>query len=57
MDYQDAPEILLTLAQMKANEREITKFVKENDRWVKQEIQRLQKLGYSDEEIDNLFSP
>ena len=57
MDYQDAPEIQLTAAQMKANEREITKFVKENDRWIKQEIERLQALGYSDEEIDEIFSP
>jgi hypothetical protein len=56
MDYQDAPEIQLTPAQMKANEREITKLVKESDRWVKQEIEILRKLGYSDEEIDDLFS-
>lgn len=57
MDYQDAPEIQLTAAQMKANESEITEFVKENDRWVKQEIEKLRALGYSDEEIDDIFSP
>lgn len=57
MDYQDAPEIQLTPAQMKANEKEITKFVKDSDRWVQQEIEKLRKLGYSDEEIDDLFSP
>ncbi len=57
MDYQDAPVIQLTPAQAKANEREITKFVTENDRWVQQEISRLRQLGYSDDEIDEIFSP
>ncbi len=57
MDYQDAPVIQLTPAQVKANEREITKFVTESDRWVQQEIARLRQLGYSDDEIDEIFSP
>ena len=57
MDYQDAPEIQLSPAQMKANEEEITKFVRESDRWVQREIEKFRKLGYSDEEIDDVFSP
>ncbi len=56
MDFQDAPEIVMSDEQRKVNESEIRRFVQRHDRAVERKIRDLQKAGYSIDEIERIFA-
>ena len=56
MDFQDAPEIVISDKQREANEAEVRKFVQKHDRAVKRRIRDLKHAGYSDDEIERIFA-
>jgi hypothetical protein len=56
MDFQDAPEIMISEQQRKTDDAEVRKFVQKHDRAVKRKIHELRVAGYSDEEIENILA-
>ena len=56
MDYQDAPEIIISDEQRKANESEVRKFVQRHDRAMERKIRELRKAGYSVDEIEKILA-
>ncbi|HME55483.1 MAG TPA: hypothetical protein VKM55_24980 [Candidatus Lokiarchaeia archaeon] len=56
MDFQDAPDIVISDKQREADETEVRKFVKRHDRALKRRIHDLKKAGYSDDEIERIFA-
>jgi hypothetical protein len=56
MDFQDAPTIVLTAQQQKENDETVRKFLRNNEKKVKEQIQKLKESGYSDAEIDEYFA-
>ena len=56
MDFQDAPTIILTAQQQKENDEIVRKFLRNNEKKVKEQIKKLKESGYSEEEIDEYFA-
>ena len=55
MDYQDAPTIQFG-KKWKKNQEELTKIVKEHDERMQNRIKELKSAGYTDQDIDEVFS-
>ena len=56
MDFQDAPTIILTDQQQKENAEMVKKFLRNNEKKVREQIQKLKAAGYSDKEIEEYYA-
>jgi hypothetical protein len=55
MDCQDAPTLQFG-KKWKKNQEELTKIVQDHDERMQQRIRDLREMGYSDKDIDEVFS-
>ena len=55
MDFQDAPTIQFG-KKWKKNQEELVKIVEDHDARMQKRIHELKKAGYTDQDIDEVFS-